>query len=408
MLKIRQFILLLSAAVVTAACADIDSEFRMPESQNVKNGGTREATAETRRVMLLYSAGFNSLSTYLTDDISTLTTKGLIPGKRRNDNVLLVFSHSTSRYSDYATKTSPVLYRLYKDGNGNTVNDTLKVYPSSTLSVSSVTVTEVLNYIRDEFPARSYGMVFSSHATGWLPAGIYSESNRTVPTSVGQHQGASGEKCFEMDLKNFAAAIPCKLDYLLFDACLMGGVEVAYQLRNVTDFVGFSQTEVMADGYQYELLAEDLIGGPESDPEAVCRHYYEQYERSGGGATVSLVKTSGIEALADVCKSIWENHRAELADIDASGIQEYFRFGKSWYYDLRNIVTAAGATSEELAAFDAALSGCVKYEAHTSSFLGIRLTNCCGLSSYIQKMGDSSLDEYYKTLDWNIATDFVK
>lgn len=408
MLKFRTHIILVSCILLAASCAGLDDEFLMPRNQNIREGGERGASEETRNVMLLYSAGYNTLSSYLTDDIRTLTEKGFIPGRKRNDNVLLVFSHLTAKYSDYVTRTSPVLFRLYKDRDGKTVSDTLKIFPKSTLSVSSLTVTEVMNYIRDEFPARGYGMVFSSHATGWLPAGVYSESSRTKPTSVGQYQGASGEYCYEMDLRNFAKAFPYKLDYILFDACLMGGIEVAWQLRDVTDYVGFSQTEVMADGYQYELLAQDLIGGPESDPEAVCRHYFEQYEKSGGGATVSLVKTSEIPALATVCKSIWENHREDLRRVDADEVQAYFRFGKSWYYDLRDLVGHLNPSEGEMKALDAALSGCVKYKANTKSFLGISLKNCCGLSTYIQKMGDPSLDDYYRTLDWDIATDYIE
>lgn len=408
-MKIRLHMILLATVLAAASCAKVDPEFRIDDKVHVREGGTRAPTAETRHVMLLYSAGFNSLSSYLTDDIENLRDNGYIPTGRRNDNVLLVFSHHLKRNLDYATKMSPVLFRLYKDSKGETVSDTLKVYPETTLSVSSETVTDLMTFIKKEFPAKSYGMVLSSHATGWLPAGKYAEDSRTRPTSVGQQQGAAGEDSYEMDIKKFANAFPYKMEYMLFDACLMGSVEVACQLRNATRFIGFSQTEVMADGYQYNKLADDLIGDREPNPEAVCRHYFEQYLYSGGGATVSLVNTAGIASLAEVCRGIWENHRSDLSRINSnSEIQEYFRYGKSWYYDLRDLVVFIGATAEETAAFDEALAECVTYEAHTKSFLGIPLKNCCGMSTYIQTMGESDLDEYYKTLDWNIATDYVK
>ena len=68
---------------------------------------------ETRKVMLMYEAGFNSLGSDIASNISTLR-EGYLPGNGRNDDILLVFSHvPVSRYS-YSTETEPVLFRLYQ------------------------------------------------------------------------------------------------------------------------------------------------------------------------------------------------------------------------------------------------------------------------------------------------------
>ena len=40
------------------------------------------------------------------------------------------------------------------------------------------TLREVLGFVKDNFPAKGYGMVFSSHGSGWLPAGYYSEPDK--------------------------------------------------------------------------------------------------------------------------------------------------------------------------------------------------------------------------------------
>ena len=47
---------------------------------------------ETRKVMLLYEAGFNSLSNDIQRNLDVLRD-GYLPGKGRNDDVVLVFSH---------------------------------------------------------------------------------------------------------------------------------------------------------------------------------------------------------------------------------------------------------------------------------------------------------------------------
>ena len=86
----------------------------------------REMNEETRNVLLLYSAGFNSLSNYLTDDINDLM-RGDIPTGWRSKDVLLVYSHVPTRYGAYNKPNSPVLMRLYKDMQGEVVRDTLLV-----------------------------------------------------------------------------------------------------------------------------------------------------------------------------------------------------------------------------------------------------------------------------------------
>ena len=80
---------------------------------------------ETRKVMLLYEAGFNSLSGDLAYNIRQLN-EGYLPGKGRDEDVILVFTHLSKSRSDYATETSPVLYRLYSD-HGTARSDTLRV-----------------------------------------------------------------------------------------------------------------------------------------------------------------------------------------------------------------------------------------------------------------------------------------
>ena len=78
-------------------------------------------------------------------------------------------------------------------------------------------------------------MLYSSHGTGWLPEFYYGDGadpenevdiwESTSSKSMGSH--VNGDELDEMELSELASAIPMHLDYLIFDACLMGCVEVA-------------------------------------------------------------------------------------------------------------------------------------------------------------------------------------
>ena len=257
---------------------------------------------ETRQVLLLYEAGFNSLSNDINRNINVLR-QGYLPEKGRNEDVVLVFSHQTpDNRRVYTQDTAPVIYRLYSE-HGEPCADTLKAWPAGTPVANKEMMTEVFNWVREEFPAAGYGAVFSSHATGYLPEGYFSNPKQYEGTdrgssiswsprfkTFGQEYYSSGSRTQEMEIKDLAAAIPYKLDYILFDACLMGTVEVAWELRNVCSFLVASPCEIPSAGLNFRSLTEHLLKPEVPDVQAVCQDYYDAYVNdSVYGATITLV-----------------------------------------------------------------------------------------------------------------------
>ena len=390
------------------------------------------------KVMLLYSAGYNNLSSYLKGDIEELKS-GAIPTSK-DENVVLVYSHFTKE--GYNTPSSPTLIRLTSTKDNKVKADTLVVFPDNSISSSAEQVENVLTYINENFPAQSYGMVFSSHATGYLPAGYYQnpdtdvfpigmesvigrrltavpyvepEYDPSLPMvkSIGQDQvGTYGAYVsYEMNINDFADAIPMKLDYLLFDACLMGGIEVAYELKEKVGKIGFSQTEVLADGFCYESLTTHLLGGENPDLVSVCADYFNQYEILTGvyqSATISLVDCSKLSPIADICGDLFNRYRKSIARLNPSDIQRYYRMGKHWFYDMESILTNAGINDEELESLHKALNDCIIYKAHTPKFMSdFDIHTFSGFSMYLPCDGSLSLNEFYKNLKWNKDTGLV-
>lgn len=423
--------------------------FIVPPEGASQDKGVRNPTELTRNVLLLYSAGHTSgIPKYLKEDIQDLM-KGWLPrGTGFSNDVVLVYSHLPKTTADmawnYSERNSPVLFRLYMGEDGNVVSDTLNVYAPETISASAGQLNEVLNYVYRSFPAKGYGMIFSSHATGYLPEGFYNDPDSYIYTdssaagrslsaarpyvepvwmregpmvkSLGYDYARVGGVAVsdEMDLKDFAAAIPMKLDYLLFDACLMGGIEVAYELRGKCSKVGFSQAEVLAEGFDYKSLTMHLLGD-DPYPQGVCEDYFLQYDVLYGNersATVSLIDCDRLEPLAAVCRDLFSKYREGLNSIRASRVQRYYRYDCHWFYDLYDIVAEAGAEEAELAELQAALDLCVDYKAATPEFLpysyGFTIDVFSGFSMYLPANGHLELDKYYRTLQWNKATGLVE
>ena len=436
----------LAACLCIFACSPVwEDEFEIDYSRPALNPGDREVVDDPRNVLLLYSAGYNSLTSYLTEDIEELKS-GWLPGSQRDDDVVLVYSHFPASSGNYSVPTSPVLTHLYTRADGETVADTLVVYDPSVISSSPGQFNEVLTYVRDAFPASGYGLIFSSHATGYLPAGFYQKPggyiykgdvmrqmalewqgavaypyvelphDPSLPAvkSIGQDQvGTPGSYIsYEMDLIDFAAAIPMKLDYILFDACLMGGIEVAYQLRDKASIVGFSQAEVLAEGLDYKMLTTHLLKDGTPDPIVVCKDYFEQYDVQEGvyrSATISAVDCDKLEPLAQICRQLFNKYASEISELSYSVVQRYYRSSHHWFYDLESILLEAGITDAELAALHEALDLCVLYKGHTPSFMNtFDIHTFSGFSMYLPSHGNDELNKYYKTLDWDIATGLIR
>lgn len=436
---------IIAVIALTAAlsCAErLDCGFG-PSGTTGGNPGNRVMKEYNRSVFLIYSIGFNNLSSYLKDDIDDIAANE-VPSYFDHDDVILVFSHSTK--GSYRNPNPPALFRIYRDHQGVTVRDTLMVMDESTVSASALTMNKVLTYVRDNFPARRYGMLLSSHATGWVPAGYTSKGedmengrwpvtfSAGVPTPVPfteniQAPGMPAVKSFgsqtvadslayEIDIDEMARAIPMKMDYILFDACFMGGIEVAYELRDVCNMMVFSQTEIMADGMDYETMTSYLFNGREPDLEGFSENYYRHYDsydqpgqEADRSATISLVDCRELEYLAETCREIFESNREGIAALEGSyDVQRYFRSSSHrWFYDLESIVNLSGATEDQKARLRDALDRCVRYKAATEEFISdIKIRTHCGLSMYLPYKNLDYLNSYYRKLEWNIATGLVE
>jgi len=442
---------MLAAVWITAACSHVDLDFTISsESGRTENETDRVPNKEFRNVFIVYSMGFNNLTRYLSEDVEDLIASPLMSNPR---DVLLIFSHRAEwptgdRYPAYGKPTSPTLTRISKDDTGMPIRDTLLVLPDTLSSADAGTLNKILTYVNENFDADGYGMLMSSHGTGWVPEDYcnhpynYDEesSSGIWRVQTGRHvipkpfdnpylrqdgspavksigvQNITTSKVKEMNITDIVKAIPMKLDFIIFDACFMGGIEVAYQFRDICDKMVFSQTEILADGMDYTTMLSYVFKGMAADLVGFCDNYYEFYDKRNGdyrSATISLIDCTRLEPLADICRLIFTEHRDKIAELEGNRtIQRYYRNQYAeyhqWFFDLYDIATRCGASSAQISALDNALNGCIIYKAATPSVLGIPIKVHSGLSMYLPYKNRTYLNTFYKSLDWNISTGLVQ
>lgn len=365
----KRYLILFLMSVVAMACDPVNEE--PPQF------------TEKQKTVLVYMVANNNLSSQAENNLESMK-KGFVPAE---DN-LLVYMHLVS--------SNPVLLHLYKDESGKAVQDTVYRFPPQN-SADSKSLANVLKVSRTMFPAQEYGLVLWSHGTGWLPQGYYSKS-------FGSDAGK------EMDVIELAKALPCKMEFVIFDACLMGGIEVAYELKDSVDYVLSSPTEILSQGFPYDKIMKHIFKTP-IEMESVAREYFDFYNGQSGSyrsATVSLVKSSALDELAVEAAKIFRNYGDNISNVDTLSIQRYYRGGKHWFYDLGGLVNSLSGGDDS--AFRQALDKAVVYKDATPYFIEVPVAKSkySGLSTYIPSpTADPVLLKYYANFKWSKDTGYL-
>ncbi|MDR0711507.1 MAG: hypothetical protein LBF67_04055 [Prevotellaceae bacterium] len=274
--------------------------------------------------------------------------------------------------------------------------ETVKTYPE----LNSADASQLRQALSDAialYPAERYGLALWSHGTSWLPAG-------RLLKSFGEDGGR------QMNIPELAAALPVHFDFILFDACLMGSVEVAYELREKTDFIVASSTETIADGFPYDRIAPELLA-TEPDLRRVAERYFDFYAQQSGAyqsATVALVDARELEALAAATRELLSVRQVDLTDFDRSQVQRLDVYEEQYTFDFGDFMDKL-LPEVDKSALAAQLNKTVLYKAHTAKFLDeYEIATFCGLSSYIPHSGRGDLNDYYRQLGWYTAGGYNK
>lgn len=321
-------------------------------------------------------------------------------------------------YAD--TPSGATLGRMEATSEGTTLR-TVESYGAEN-SASGATLERVLRTVWERSPATGYGLLFFSHATGWLPAGTLGHPSGS--RSVGSDHGS------EIELESFSAALPegMPLDYVVFECCLMAGAEVALALAGHTDWVLASSAEVVEPGFR-PLYADNLAlltdgGRPVEEQLAAFGQRYMAHVRTlsgtGCSATLSLIRTSSMPALAAAVRRVTRGFADEEGrDTPPAGLQHFDRPGAygdrpaaARFYDLEAYVEACLADPDAEASFRGALADAVVWRDATERFLGgdgslykgFDIGRHCGLTLYVPRGEFPALNETYRRTAWWQAT----
>lgn len=209
-------------------------------------------------------------------------------------------------------------------------------------------IARLLKDVQAYAPAPRYAMTIGCHGMGWIPAtATKAVSREGAEREYWEYEGVEQTRWFGGMTAEFQTEIPTlaeairragmKMEYILFDDCYMSSVEVAYELKDVTDYLIGSTSEIMAEGFPYTEIGALLLG--DVDYEGICESFYQYYmeRNSYPCGTVAVTVCRELEALAEVMKRI-NAASEELTASELSQVQVLDGYDPCRFYDLGDYV----------------------------------------------------------------------
>jgi hypothetical protein len=319
---------------------------------------TEENEVKADRTVLVYISGECSLWDFIDDDLKEMKAGSQSIG----DNNLLV-------YVDNATDGEiPWLARINKGQITDSVSFTeiakvMNLDPAESLvkgdpySSEAQVMEGVLRYAFQKFPSRNndYGLVLWGHGSGWLIKDSISYTAMARQKAYGIDNGRN-DKGYSADNGKWLnipsmAKLLSKLPHLSFifcDCCNMMCLEVAYELRNVTDYLIGTPAEIPGVGAPYNTVVPAMFEKT-TFWKSIVDYYFKQ--RAGGfDVPLSVIQTNGMENLANATKTVLKNSASKIGEgyPNTSGLIYYYYDSSSHqvFFDANDFILKYADTNE--------------------------------------------------------------
>lgn len=323
---------------------------------------------ECGKTLFMYLPWSSNLTGYFYQNISDMERCVKEMDGLSDERIIVFMSESSSEASLFEIK--------YEDGQCRRVD--LKSYSNPAFTTEEG-IAAILDDVKISAPARRYAMIIGCHGMGWLPVNV----SRAAVTDEMNHWDYAGSYLtryfggttsqYQTDISTLSAAIAdagMKMEYILFDDCYMATVEVAYELKNVADYLIASTCEVMAYGMPYSTMGKHLLGEP--DYRGVCDDFYAFYSTYSDMpcGTLSVTDLSRIDDMASVMKEI--NSSYTFDGYQSVMLQKLDGYSPTIFYDfgdyVRLLLQQNNAPQSLVSEFEMRLSNLIPYKTNTEKF----------------------------------------
>ncbi len=195
------------------------------------------------------------------------------------------------------------------------------------------TLVNFVNWAKASFPAKNYALILWNHGTGWRArskAELWRErlekKKEKIIFKAVCWDDTNGGDCLYMDEVQGALNSSGGAGLIGFDACLMGMVEVAYEIRNYAQVMVGSEEAEPWGGWPYDGILGDLTAHPSWSPSqlgsAIVDDYYRSYGNDQTQSAIDLTRmntlASTISTFASTMTNNWNTNRTRVKNAAAN------------------------------------------------------------------------------------------
>lgn len=390
---LQHFCFLFTFACLLASC-----------SENVLPQVEEEEVADM--TVLVYMAADNSLMSFSKADLEEML-KGISSIDTEKNHLLVYYDgYGTPRLFEVTMVDGQPEFKVYK---------TYNTYINS-CSYESMSQIFQDSFLNEAFKAENYALVMWSHGEGWIPYPQPSQQASTRWIGTDNTNLVGGDRMNIQDFCRALSLIP-HLNYAFFDACYMGSVEVAFAMREYTDYVIACPTEIPGFGAPYdEILPYMFSVGSESEiASSYYAHYASLYDETvensdlkwTGGASMTVIKTAELDALAEATKQTFLSGYVEPSTLVKKVFNYDVRSEESLYvgyFDISSLMEATAKSDEALESWKSVYARAVPvFKTTPKNYAGgrmISMQGATGLSHYIPKSLNSRAAAAYRNCEW--------
>jgi len=375
---------------------------------------TVDTSINDERLVVVYMVADNNLDYFAVQNINEMEMG--FDSASFNGKLLVYVDRGAN-----AKPSHPYMMEIVHDTTNAIVSKIIYTYPEQNTAQGYVLTSVIQDAKKYYSNYTNIGLVLWSHGTSWLPKGVQFGTKRgqiiDSTKSFGLDNNPFDSSVLDIkDLKFALKNTKNKFDFILFDACYMNSIEVAYELKDYANYMIASPSEILSYGFPYKKIVP-LLGQNNLDIQAITNSFYNFYQAQKGilqTATVAAINLNNIIDLASKTNTLFTS-LSKIKDtfkIQLHNIQRLDYSGDSssmaWAFDLYHFLqyNFENSTDTEISMayknIQIAWGNTVFYSQHTNMlFKTINLNNCNGISTYIPNaLNNKIADDYYKTLQW--------
>jgi len=290
-------------------------------------------------------------------------------------------------------------YYVTKDNDMSTINSKLLKDIGEVNMGDPNQLVDFVKFCAQNYPADHYALVVWNHGGGWKKR----DKSITKIFKGVSYDDTNNDHITMPEMKSAMNSVynilGQKLDVLDYDACLMGMVEIAYQIKDTVRYLSASEETEPGDGNPYDTILPAISSSTTAGELAktIAYSYTKSYQSGYSSTTKAATDLSKIGTVAeavDAAATLMKDNMSTLKSSISSALSNAQKFYDKDFVDLSDLLGRISVSDSTLQskinAVKSAIDDAVIYNGHTGS----SMSDATGLSIYFPSSSSSYLSRY--------------